>query len=229
MLKQPPHKVASKRLPREVFVRYLKPVFCLGCCLAMGVFAQGVGGGVSPGSNTPGSATPGSATPGSNPPGSNTSTSNTSTSNTPASDSGPGSTPSPPVPPRDEIRRSLDYYFNGKNSPPALVDFIPCLKVDIQKSSETYSQCLEIAKNSVPLYTRINLWTMWYLPQGSEYEGVILQVFWGEQLRLTEDYRLKTSGRFRTWRTVNLNRKGTWTFKIVQGSQEMDSLKLSVE
>jgi len=152
---------------------------------------------------------------------------------------GPGATPPPPpsgsapssgsVPSRDEIRRALDYYFYGKNSPPALVEFLPCLKVDIQKSSETYSQCLEIAKNSVPLNTRVNLWTMWYLPQGSRYEDVVLQAFWGEQLRSTEDYSLNTSGRFRTWKTVNLNKKGIWTFKIMQGTQELDSLKLSVD
>ncbi|MCL2011186.1 MAG: hypothetical protein FWG75_00095 [Cystobacterineae bacterium] len=134
-----------------------------------------------------------------------------------------------PVPPQDEIRRVLTYYFDGKNSPPALVDFIPCLKVDTQKNSETANQCLEVAKELVPLNTRISLWTLWYLPQGSQYEDVVLQVFWNEQLRSTEDYRLSANGRFRTWKMVNLNKKGTWTFKIMQGTQELGVQKLSVE
>jgi len=135
----------------------------------------------------------------------------------------------PSVPPSDEIRRVLDYYFNGKNSAPALVEFIPCLNVDTQKGSATLSQCLEAAKAPVPLNTRIHLWTMWYLPMGSKYEDVMLQVFWGDQLRSTDDYKLETSGRFRTWKTVHLNKKGTWTFKILRGTQEMGSQKLVVE
>jgi len=134
-----------------------------------------------------------------------------------------------PAPHKDEIRRVLDYYFNGKNSPPALVDFIPCLKVDTQKDSATFYQCLETAKDSVPLNTRIQLWTLWYLPQGSKYEDVVLQVFWNEQLRSTEDYKLDTNGRFRTWKTVNLNKKGPWTFKILRGTQELGSQRLMVE
>jgi len=175
-------------------------IICLSSCLGICAFAQAVGTPPTP---------PVSA---------------------PAAPAAPAAqTASVAVPPAGEIRRVLDYYFNGKNSPPALVEFIPCLNVDTQQGSATLSQCLEVAKGSVPTNTRLHLWTMWYLPMGSKYEDVFLQVFWGEQLRSTDDYRLETAGRFRTWKTVSLNRKGIWTFKILSGTQELGSHKLLVE
>ena len=181
-------------------MKNLNRMFCLSACLGVCAFAQGTG--------------------------------------TPSASGAPSSSPSPapvvgrispPVPPKDEIHRVLDYFFHGQYSPPALVEFTPCLNVDAQRGSPTFYQCVETPKETVPLNTRIHLWTMWYLPQGSKYEDILLLVYWGDQLRSTDDYKLETSGRFRTWRTVNLNRKGTWTFKIVSGTQELGSQKLVVE
>lgn len=195
---------------------YLKRITCLSVCLGLCAFAQETGKPAAA------AAPAASATPAA-----------TVTPAAPSATAAPAAsaavTPPAPVPSSDEIRRVLQYYFDGKNSLPALVDFIPCLKVDTQKGSKTFYQCLEVAKETVPLNTRVNLWTLWYLPLDSKYEDVMLQAFWGEQLRLTEDYKLDTAGRFRTWRTINLNKKGLWTFKIIKGTQELGSQKLIVE
>ena len=75
--------------------------------------------------------------------------------------------PAQPPPPAEEVRRVLDYYFNGKDRGPTLVELKACLKVDATKESATRFECLEEVKGPVKVNTTIHGWTMWFLPKGA--------------------------------------------------------------
>jgi hypothetical protein len=138
-------------------------------------------------------------------------------------------TPQPPPPPADEIKRVLDYYYNGKDRGPALVELKACLKVDSAKGSPTSNECLEEVKGPVKRDTTIHGWSLWYLPEGANYDNVSLQFVFGDEVRSTIDLKLNSVGRTRTWRSTTVSKKGKWTIKVKDGAKELGSTSFTVE
>src|SRR5438270_2808428 len=92
-----------------------------------------------------------------------------------AQDAGAAAAPALPPPPADEVRRVVDYLYNGKDRGPVLMELKACLKVDSGKDSPTKSECLEEVKGPVKVNTTVHGWTMWFLPKGAVYDDVLLQ------------------------------------------------------
>ena len=136
-----------------------------------------------------------------------------------------------PPPPADEIKRVLDYYYTGKDRGPALVELKACLKVDSSggKDSPTRHECIEPVTGNVKKDTTVHGWTMWYLPEGGNYDDVSMQFLFGDEVRSTVDLKLNTAGRTRTWRSATASKKGKWTIKVKRGSQELGSTSFTVE
>ncbi|MBK7863281.1 MAG: hypothetical protein IPJ65_32690 [Archangiaceae bacterium] len=126
-----------------------------------------------------------------------------------------------PPPPADEIKHVLDYFYNGKDRGPALVEIKACLKVDSTgKDANTKNECVEPVTGPVKKDTTVHGWTMWYLPEGANYDDVSLQFIFGNDVRSTIDVKLSTPGRTRTWRSTTASKKGKWTIKVKRGDQE---------
>lgn len=146
-----------------------------------------------------------------------------------AQDAAPAAAPGAPPPPADEIRRVIDYFYNGKDRGPALLDVKACLKVDGEKNSTTKFECVEPVNGPVKVDTTVHGWTQWYLPEGSKYDDVVLQFIHEGQVRSTIDVALTSSGRTRTWRSSKLTKKGKWTLKVLRGSTELGNTVVTVE
>ena len=146
-----------------------------------------------------------------------------------AQDAAPPADVKPP-PPADEIKRVLDYYHTGKDRGPALVELKACLKVDsASKDPQTKNECIEPVTGNVKKDTTVHGWTMWYLPEGANYDDVSLQFLFGDEVRSTVDVKLNAAGRTRTWRSTTASKKGKWTIKVKRGSQELGSTSFTVE
>ena len=139
------------------------------------------------------------------------------------------SVPAAPPPPAEEVRRVLDYYFNGKDRGPTLVELKACLKVDQTKDSPTKFECIEEVKGPVKMNTTVHGWTMWFLPKGSNYDDVVLQFAFEGQVRSTIDMKLDTEMRARTWRSQQLSRKGKWTISVVRGTAVLGTTTVTAE
>ena len=135
-----------------------------------------------------------------------------------------------PPPPADEIKHVLDYYYNGKARGPALVELKACLKVDsASKDPATKNECIEPVSGPVKKDTTVHGWTMWYLPEGANYDDVSLQFIYGTDVRSTVDVKLSSTGRTRTWRSNTASKKGKWTIKVKRVDQELGSTSFTVE
>lgn len=146
-----------------------------------------------------------------------------------AQDAGTAAAPDTrPPPPGDEIKRVLDYYYNGKDRGPALVELKACLKVDSGKGP-TQHECIEPVTGNVKKDTTVHGWTMWYLPEGASYDDVVLQFLHNNDVRSTVDVKLSSVGRTRTWRSTTASKKGKWTIKVKRGDQELGSTSFTVE
>jgi hypothetical protein len=136
--------------------------------------------------------------------------------------------PAPPPPPADELKRVLDYLENGKDSGPALLDLVPCTKVDTTKGSETVNTCVEPVTGPVKKGTTIYAWTMWFCPKGGKYEDVMIQFLYEGQVRSTMDITVQGLARTRTWRGSTLSKPGKWEIKVLRGSQELGGTTVQV-
>ncbi len=146
-----------------------------------------------------------------------------------AQDAGAPAAPAQPPPPADEIRRVLDYYYNGKDRGPALIDLKACLKVDGTKGSPTLNECTDEVKGTVKLNAMLHGWTAWYVPKGASYDDVTLVFLHDGQVRQTLDIKLDGEGRTRTWRTQQVTKKGKWTIKVMRNNAELGSVTVTVE
>ena len=150
-----------------------------------------------------------------------------------AQDAGTAAAPAPtgpvePPPSAELIKKFLDYQENGKDRGPALLDLIPCVKVDSTKGSPTQYQCIEPVGASVPKGTTVFAWLQWLCPKDGKYEDVSIQFLHEGQVRKTVDNPVVGFGRTRGWRGENFNKVGKWTIKVMRGDKELGTAAVNV-
>ncbi|MEW6430973.1 MAG: hypothetical protein AB1730_05635 [Myxococcota bacterium] len=145
-----------------------------------------------------------------------------------AQQAAPAAAPEPP-PPADEIKRVLDYQENGKDRGPALLELVPCTRVDTSKGSETANTCIEPVTGPVKKGTTVFAWTLWFCPKGGKYEDVMIQFLHEGQVRSTVDITIQGLARTRTWRGYSLTKPGKWEIKILRGAQEVGGTTVQVQ
>ncbi|MBX7115416.1 MAG: hypothetical protein K1X64_13895 [Myxococcaceae bacterium] len=138
----------------------------------------------------------------------------------------PASAEPPPNP--EIIKQVLDYYYNGKARGPALLEFKACTKIDTAKDSPTKNECAEVATGPVKKNTAVQAWTLWYVPEGGNYEDISIQCLHQGQVRSTVDLTLNAAGRSRSWRSCTMSKTGQWTFKVTRGGTELGSTMVNV-
>lgn len=138
-----------------------------------------------------------------------------------AQDAAPPAAPAQPPPPAEEIKRVLEYQDNGKDRGPALLDVIPCTKVDQTKGSETIFTCIEPVTGAVKKDTTVNAWLQFFVPKGGEYEDLKVQWLLGSEVRETKDFKIKGLARARTWLAHTPRKAGKWTVKVIQGDDKL--------
>lgn len=138
--------------------------------------------------------------------------------------------PAQPPPPAEEIKRVLDYQDNGKDRGPALLDIVPCNKVDQAKGSPTQFTCIEPITGPVKKGTTVNAWVQFFCPKDGKYEDLKIQWLLGSEVRQTTDITVQGLARTRTWRAHTPPKAGKWTIKVIQGeSKELGSATFTVE
>lgn len=137
--------------------------------------------------------------------------------------------PPPPTPSAQEIKKVVEYYMNGAAGGPVLVEFKPCTKVDSDKASATWNECIEPVSGDVTKGKTVSAWMMWFVPKGSKFDDVTVQLLLDGNVRETKDVPLSDSMRSRTWKSFNLSKPGKWTFKIVRGGNELAKADVNVK
>lgn len=132
-------------------------------------------------------------------------------------------------PSADEIKRVLDYQDNGKDRGPALLDVIPCTKVDQTKGSPTQFTCIEPITAPVKKGTTVLAWVQFFCPKGGSYEDVSIQYLHEGQVRNTVDVKIEGLARTRTWRGHTLAKAGKWQIKVLRGDKELGATSVTVE
>lgn len=134
-----------------------------------------------------------------------------------------------PAPTSAEAKKVIEYYYSGKEQGPVLADFKLCSRVDGGKDSPTRHQCMEPVAGPVKQGTTVQAWTLWLVPDGAQYDDVVIQTSLEGQVRTTVDLKLATSLRSRTYRPVNLTKAGKWQVRVLRGTAELAAANVVVE
>lgn len=128
----------------------------------------------------------------------------------------------------EEINKVMDYYQNGKDQGPVLLEFVPCLKVG-KKPGEDRSSCVEQVSGPVKKKTLVNAWMRWMVPKGGKYEDLSVVFVLNGEPRETKDLTLETeSTSYGAYKSVTMSKAGEWEIRVRRGDQVLQSAKVTV-
>jgi hypothetical protein len=133
-------------------------------------------------------------------------------------------------PTSDEVRKVVQYYFNGKGRGAILMDYKLCQI--IYKEGARKNECkLGIINTTIKKGQEVFLWLNFLVPVGDEAE-VLLEYKRKNKVRKIQNISIPKSFRYRTWRKILTNKAGKWTINIFQETDDkdldLDALEYSV-
>ena len=130
-----------------------------------------------------------------------------------------------------EVKKVLDYYYQGQTQPPILVDLKLC--ESIFKEGDEKNNCENVIDvNSITNGTSANIWMNFLVPKDTT-ASILIQLNQKGITRATRNTSISGSFRYRTWKKVTFNRTGDWTLKVFYENeddvQELYSATLNVK
>ncbi|WP_067561094.1 hypothetical protein [Halofilum ochraceum] len=121
------------------------------------------------------------------------------------------------VPSSHDTRRVIDYYYSGAEQP-VLMDFRLCR--DIHDDGANRYECREpLSESDLSTGMRIYAWMKFLVPRGAT-PRIMLRVDHDAKTRDTWTRQLEGAVRFRTWRTVELDRPGRWRVEVYHAAED---------
>lgn len=136
------------------------------------------------------------------------------------------------LPSTQEVKKVLDFYYNGKGMGVVLIDAKLCR--DVHREGDEKNECAgEITNEAISKGDTVNLWMAFMVPIGDEKQKILVQFDQGGVTRSVKNMTVTGSLRYRTWRKVTLNRAGVWDIKIVHdrddGATVLGNISATVE
>ena len=122
-----------------------------------------------------------------------------------------------------EVKKVLDYYFQGRGQSAILVESKLCQRVSEQ--GETKNECVvEMADARIAKGKDAYLWMNFLVPAGDQ-ANILVQYSRMDRVRDTSTVSLRAATRYRTWKKIPTSTVGDWKVNIVQ---EMDGADVDV-
>jgi len=126
------------------------------------------------------------------------------------------------APPADLVKQVIDYYYQGQNEGPVLVDATLCKVVHDLECKNA------LAGGSLPEGETINVWLQFFVPEDAVYDDIMVEyTHEGVPRRLTP-YTIKGSIRYRVVDRHKLNKTGDWKITVKKGTQALKTFNLKV-
>lgn len=129
-----------------------------------------------------------------------------------------------------EVKKVVEYYFNGKGHGAIPIEYKLCQEVSQQ--GETKNECVsELSNAKIEKGKDAYLWMNFLVPAGDEAK-ILLQYSRMDKVRETSNVSLAGATRYRTWKKIPTSTAGDWQVNIVQELESSDleigKLKFSV-
>ncbi len=117
-----------------------------------------------------------------------------------------------------EIKKVLEYYYGSTNDAVVIVDTRLCR--DVATQGENKNECTAtISSSEIEVGQPSFLWMNFFVPAKAGKQKILVQFNQNGVTRMTRQFTLSGSIRFRSWKKFALDRPGKWTVKILQDKQ----------
>ena len=117
-----------------------------------------------------------------------------------------------------EIKKVLDYYYGSTSDVVVVVDTRLCS--DVATQGENKNECTAtISSSAIEVGQPSFLWMNFLVPAKAGEQKILVQFNQNGVTRMTRQFTLSGSIRFRTWKKFALDRPGKWSVKILQDKQ----------
>lgn len=120
----------------------------------------------------------------------------------------------------EEVRKVVDYYYNGQGRGVILADHFLCTEVALE--GEAKNDCR--VRHELPAVAQgaeMLLWLNFLVPSGDEAEILVLFSRKG-RVRSTAPIAVKGAIRYRTWKKIPTAKAGDWQVTVLQELGEED-------
>jgi len=130
--------------------------------------------------------------------------------------------PAQAAPPADLVKQVVDYYYEGQNEGPTLVDAKLC-KVVHNLECKT-----ALDPGAVPEGETVNVWMQFFVPEDAVYDDIMVEYSHEGVPRRLTPYTIKGSIRYRVVDRHKLNKPGSWKITVKQGTENLKNFELRV-
>ncbi|MGD9162307.1 MAG: hypothetical protein PVG39_28115 [Desulfobacteraceae bacterium] len=119
-----------------------------------------------------------------------------------------------------ETKKVMDYYNIGKGGGAVLVDYTLCQEMG--KEEESKNECIRpFSGNDIKAGDEVYLWMNFMIPV-DDTANIYLSYTRNNRIRRTQEIKLNSAFRYRTWKKIITDKAGQWTIQIFQELEDKD-------
>lgn len=119
-----------------------------------------------------------------------------------------------------ETKKVIDYYNTGKGGGAVLVDYTLCQEMG--KEEESKNDCIRsLSGNDIKAGDEVYLWMNFMIPV-DDTANIYLTYTRNNRIRKTQQIKLNSAFRYRTWKKIITDKAGQWTIQIFQELEDKD-------
>jgi len=126
------------------------------------------------------------------------------------------------APPAKAVKEVVDYFYNGQNEGPILIDSNLCKSVKDLECEQA------IEPNAVVLGDLIQVWMQFFVPRGGVYDDIMVEYKHEGIPRNLNAHKIEGSIRYRVVDKYKIDKPGNWTVTIKKGLTSLKEFQITV-
>lgn len=124
--------------------------------------------------------------------------------------------PVPPAPTAAEIQKVTNYFLNGKEGGPILMELSFC--ADVKKNAEGKLACVDPLGDTIKTGETIAAFVKLFAPKGGKYEDIKLRFLLNGEVRSTSDFTVTEAWTgYGNYKKSTASKPGTWEVEVLRG------------
>ena len=108
-----------------------------------------------------------------------------------------------------------EYWKHGAAAGPLVIELAPCSKLG--KSDDGKMVCEAPLVDPPKVGDSVTMLLRFFVPKGGKYDDVRVQVLCDGEVRSTSDLSLSESFSYGTYKTLHVDKRGTWEVRVKRG------------
>lgn len=126
------------------------------------------------------------------------------------------------APSAQAIKETVDYFYNGQDEGPVLVDAKLCQTV------ESLACTAEIDPDAIGTGDTVNVLMQFFVPKDAVYDDIVIEYTHAGVPRQLTSHKIEGSIRYRLLNRYTFNKPGEWSITIKKGTQNLKIMELTV-